>query len=370
MQQLDLAASLEVNSNILKITNLTGHKLISGYPEGRRMWVNIKWYGVSNNLLREDGAYGPLEVTLDGAAQIVNTLLDLNGTNTKIYEAHMAMTQEWASQLLDLGYSASMPLSFDREAGNVSYTLGDLANQTPGSYHETFHFVLNNHVAADNRIPPYGFSYNEARSRNSLPVPAEQYGSPGPGGTYHYYDTLPLNPPSGAVYATIQLMYQPTSWEYIQFLYLANNGQNAFLGNEGAKLLEAWLATGMAEPYVMASATWGQPSAPPPPSCSMPGNPAGLTAVGGKRLVTLNWTASDPAPLSGYRVYYDQSGKMQLRASVGHDVLTYRDTGLTRGVTYCYVVTAWTDCNGNGIFDPGVDNESAPSIKACAVPTN
>ena len=34
-QQLKLAASLSVSGNTLKVTNLTGHKLISGYPEGQ-----------------------------------------------------------------------------------------------------------------------------------------------------------------------------------------------------------------------------------------------------------------------------------------------------------------------------------------------
>jgi hypothetical protein len=65
-QQLDLAASLSVTGNTLKVVNLTGHKLISGYPEGRRMWLNVKWYDAGNNLLREDGKYGDLQVTLDG----------------------------------------------------------------------------------------------------------------------------------------------------------------------------------------------------------------------------------------------------------------------------------------------------------------
>lgn len=64
-----------------------------------------------------------------------------------------------------------------------------------------------------------------------------------------------MNPPAGAGYAEIRLMYQSTSWEYIQFLYLANDGQNAFLANEGAYLLEAWLNTGMAEPVEMAELT-------------------------------------------------------------------------------------------------------------------
>ena len=102
------------------------------------------------------------------------------------------MTQEWASQLLALGYSASMPLSYDRVSGAVDYTLGQLAGQAPGTSHETFHFVLNNTSIKDNRIPPYGFDREEARNRNALPVPADQYGNQAPA------ETGPAPPPSMA----------------------------------------------------------------------------------------------------------------------------------------------------------------------------
>jgi len=254
IQQLNLAASLVVNGNTLKVTNLTGHKLISGYPEGRRMWLNVKWYDGGSILLREDGAYGTITADINGTATPVKTIL--NPGTTKVYEAHYGMTQEWANQLIALGYPPTLALSYDRVTGAVAYTLGQLAAQATGTYHETFHFVLNNTVTKDNRIPPYGFSYNEARTRNALPVPATQYGNPAAGGTYNYWDEVALNPPPGATRAEIRLLYQPTSWEYVQFLYLANNGQNAFLANEGVNLRNAWLNTGMAEPHVMAIANW------------------------------------------------------------------------------------------------------------------
>jgi hypothetical protein len=362
-QQLQLAASLSVSGNTLKVTNLTGHKLISGYPEGRRMWLNVKWYNSDDVLLREDGKYGLLNVSTPGAPSQVKTILNLSDPDTKIYEAHYAMTQEWANQLVSLGYSPTLPLSYDRLTGAADYTLGQLAAQAPGTYHETFHFVLNNHVSKDNRIPPYGMTYDDARVRNALPVPAAQYGSPAPGGTYNYWDAISLSPPAGAAYATIDLLYQSTSWEYIQFLYLANNKTNAFLANEGVNLLNAWLNTGMSEPVVMASATWGTP---PAPTCETPGTPQNLTATAGRRSVTLNWSAGSPAPAAGYRVYYDQAGKLLFRAGVPAGTTTYTDSGLTRNTQYCYRVTAWNDCNGNGVFDAGVDIESAASNQACA----
>jgi hypothetical protein len=119
----------------------------------------------------------------------------------------------------------------------------------------------------------------------------------------------------------------------------------------------------MAEPYVMASATWG--NAPTPP-CAAPGVPQSLIAKAAKKAVTLAWAAISPAPDGGYRIYYSQSGKLQFRAGVGPATLNYKDTGLTSRVSYTYVVTAWNDCNGNGIFDPGIDQESVPSNTATA----
>ena len=256
MSNLDNAAALSVNGDTVHVVNLTGHKLISGYPEGRRMWLDIK--------LREDGAYGPLQLTFDvngdgnvDVGDTVYSLLDLNDPNTRIYEVHGAITQEWASKLLTYSSAyASVPVAYDRISGAVTYTVGDIAAQAPGTSHETFHFVLNNKVVKDNRIPPYGMAYNAAVVRNILPVPATQYGNPGSGGVYNYWDDFTVNPPAGAVSATISLMYQPTSWEYIQFLDHANSGSNAYLADEGANILDAWLNTGMAAPYVMATATW------------------------------------------------------------------------------------------------------------------
>jgi hypothetical protein len=291
----------------------------------------------------------------------VRTIVDLNGANTKIYEAHYGMTQEWAAQLLSLGYDPSLPLSFNRVTGAVAYTLGQLAAQAPDTSHETFHFVLNNTVLKDNRIPTYGMTYDEARTRNALPVPADQYGNPSAGGTYNYWDDFALNPPAGATYATIDLLYQTTSWEYIQFLYLANNRQNAFLANEGINLLNTWLHNGMSEPVVMASTTWG---APPAPACNAPGTPSNVEATAGKRSITLSWASVSPT--GGYRIYFDQSGKLQFRAGVGPNTLTYKDGGLTSRTEYCYVITAWNDCNGDGVFDASVDKESSPSAPTCA----
>lgn len=270
LKQLSQAATLTVDegTNTVKIVNHTGHKLISGYPEGRRMWLNIKWYDAGGALIHEDGAYGPIAVQLNGTPLTVNSILDLADPNTKIYEAQPGMTQDWAATLIALGYPKGMPLSFDRVTGAVTHTLGELAASSPGTAFKTFHFVLNNTIVKDNRIPPYNMSYDTARARNALPVPATQFGNPGAGGVYDYFDVVTLKLPQAggqAVYAEINLMYQPTSWEYVQFLYLANDRSIPFLADEGLYLLDAWLNTGMAEPYVIATAEWGKKVMPPAP---------------------------------------------------------------------------------------------------------
>lgn len=285
-EQLKKAAFLEVNDNTLKVINTAGHKLITGYPEGRRMWLNITWYDAGDNIVREDGAYGQIQLEMDinGDGEIneldkVDTILDLKDKNTKIYESHPGMTKEWAEQLMSPPFNVpgDLPLSYDRVTGEPKKTLAELASQDSGDTYKTFHFVLNNVMEMDNRIPPYEMSYDETKLRNALPVPEDQYGNPGPGGVYNYWDEIYLNPPktpdypADAVRADIQLLYQPTSWEYVQFLYLANDGSNNFLGGEGKKLLDAWLENGMAEPYMMANTTWTAPEAPPASELSVSG---------------------------------------------------------------------------------------------------
>jgi hypothetical protein len=347
-QQLRLAASLGVEGNEVKIINHTGHKLISGYPEGRRMWLNIKWYDAAGVLLREDGAYGTIGVVVskpsDGSDMEVKSIIDLEGTNTRIYEAHYAVTRDWAVTIEAL-HDPEFELSYDRTGGILctvgEFLLDDTAEDKKaackGDHHDTFHFALNNYVSRDNRIPPYGMSYDEAERRNASPLPQDQYYGK-PGGTYDYYDKLNLNPPGGAKSATIDLLYQPTSWEYIQFLYLANDGTSSFLGDEGNNMLDAWLTTGMAEPLVMASAAWHDSVA----QCEVDAPTLAIASAGDKE-VALSWTALPDENVISYSAYYDQAGKAQQITNLvcaNVDCTSYTDGNLSNGQSYCYKVTA------------------------------
>jgi hypothetical protein len=234
------------------------------------MWLNIKWFDANGGLIREDGAYGGLNVFIPNPAGgpdvEVESIINLDDSNLVIYDAHYAMTQGWADTLLAIGKPTEFALSYDRITGAVDFTLGELAALPADSHHETFHFVLNNYVSKDERIPPYGMRYDIAKERNALPVPAEQY----------EYDLTNLGP-ANAESAQIDLLYQGTSWEYIQFLNNNNTGQNAFLGEEGVNMLEAWINAEvpgampvggdrkMVPPYVMKSVTWGTVTGNTPP---------------------------------------------------------------------------------------------------------
>lgn len=356
IETLQGAASLSVTGNTLKVVNLTGHKLITGYPEGRRMWVRVRWIGPGEQLLREDGAYGDLNVTVNGVPTVVKSILDLDGTGTRIYEAHYGLTQQWAAQLIGLGYASNLPLRYDRLTGNPELTLGMLANQLPGHEEETFHFVLNNTVLKDNRIPPYGMNYEIARKRNALPVPPSQYGNPGPTGTYRHWDEIALQPPVGAIRGDIQLVYQATSWEYIQFLLEANTGQNVFLMNEGVNMYNTWRATGMAEPIVMATATWnGVPITPP-------NAPTNLTARAARGGIAVSWSppTANP-PTGGYVIYRATLEGFAQVAEVNGATTTWIDSNVKSRTTYTYMAKAWNDANANGAFNTGVDPESVAS---------
>lgn len=254
-QMLRDAATLEYDAlaTTLRVTNLTGHKLFTGYPEGRRMWLNARWYDAQGVLLREDGAYGEISATIRGRTWNPRSLLDLDDPHLRLWQVVPGISQEWAAELLTLGVDAATPLEYDRLTGRPKATLGQLAAQPPGARHASFHFVLNDVVMSDNRIPPWGMRYDEALARSCLPVPESLYGDPGPGGAYEHWDLVPLSPPAGARSARFSLMYQTTSWEYVMSLVLANDGSVPHLAEVGIDLAQAWHATGMAEPEVMAT---------------------------------------------------------------------------------------------------------------------
>ncbi|MGA1839261.1 MAG: fibronectin type III domain-containing protein [bacterium] len=91
--------------------------------------------------------------------------------------------------------------------------------------------------------------------------------------------------------------------------------------------------------------------------CTVP-TPTLLTATPDDKQVIITWQEAS-GDITGYRLYYDQSGKAQLIVDLQAPASNYVDTGLTNGQEYCYKLTSYnTDC------------ESGFSNILCATPNN
>ena len=209
---LQHAATMELTVDQLgqevtvKITNETGHKLPSGYPEGRRIWLNLKAYNSLTAQSFESGYYDFATGTLDKVG-------------TKVYEIKPGLSPGLASAL---GLTAG----------------------------PSFHFVLNDTIYSDNRIPPRGFTNAAFDSIQSPPV----------GYTYQdgqYWDEtvypIPFIPDS----VEVSLLYQTTSKEYVTFLKDENTTNDA-----GQVMYDLWNQNGKSAPELMVKQTWSGPPAP------------------------------------------------------------------------------------------------------------
>jgi cytochrome c553 len=191
----DLSVAVEGGRLETTITNQTGHKLPTGYPEGRRMWINIEWRDAAGAVFAENGHY-----------DLVTAVLDTE--STVVYEAK-------------LGIDGAIAAATGLPAG------------------ESFHFVLNNVVLKDNRIPPRGFTNSGFESVQAKPV----------GATYadgQYWDSKDWSIPCGAVEATVRVYFQTSSKEYIEFLRDANTTNSA-----GQIAYDLWVNAGKSAPALM-----------------------------------------------------------------------------------------------------------------------
>ena len=197
----DLAVGLSGSQFKVSVTNNTGHKLPTGYPEGRRIWLNVKFYNAATNLLGESGAYNPATGVLSHDAQV------------KIYEVHPGLETNLANAL-------GLP---------------------PGP---SLHFVLNNRIYEDNRIPPRGFTNAAYEAFGGAPV----------GHSYadgQYWDDTLYSLPAGTVRAEARLYYQSTSKEFVEFLRDEN-----VTNTKGQELYSLWSTNGKCPPTLMQQAEW------------------------------------------------------------------------------------------------------------------
>ena len=179
----------------VRITNWSGHKLPTGFPEGRRMWVQVKFLDENDDVIEEIGGYDYDTATLDT-------------DGATVFEMKLGMDEAVAAA----------------------------ANLEPG---ESFHLVLNNVILKDNRIPPVGFTNSEFEAIRAAPV----------GETYedgqHWHDSY-YQIPAGASSAMVNLWFQTSSREYMEFLRDAN-----VTDNRGQIAWDAYVARGKSAPVVM-----------------------------------------------------------------------------------------------------------------------
>ncbi len=214
----------------VKVTNLTGHKLPTGYPEGRRMWLNVVAFdGVSPmNQIFESGAYDSQTAVLTEDAQV------------KIYESQQGI---WNS--------------------NTS-----TCEIKDGADKKMFHFVLNNCILKDNRIPPLGFRGGD--DIEIMPRGISYPASPQNPEQLVNYDvtryTIPITGAMMPVTVQAKLKYQTASKEYIEFLDAESTANNIPTENlmcdrnwtvgpanqsRGAFMQQLWQDNGKSEPVDM-----------------------------------------------------------------------------------------------------------------------
>ena len=189
------------------VVNETGHKLPSGYPEGRRIWINLKAWSATN-MYYESGAYN------------FNTGVLTQDSAIKIYQIKPGISP-------------------------------DIAAVTNLSSGPSFHFVLNDTIFFDNRIPPRGFSNANFEAIQSPPV----------GYSYadgQYWDDTEYTLPFVPVGIEVTLYYQTVSKEYVEFLKNENTTDDW-----GQIMYDLWNDNGKSTPVAMNTVVWGTPGGLP-----------------------------------------------------------------------------------------------------------
>jgi hypothetical protein len=105
---------------------------------------------------------------------------------------------------------------------------------------KSFHFVLNDIIIKDNRIPPEGFANASFAEHLCQPIGAAYADG-------QYWDEIDLTLPADCERIVARLMYQSVSWEYAKFL-----AEEDRTDDWGKRLYEAWNQTGGCAPIVMA----------------------------------------------------------------------------------------------------------------------
>ncbi|MGH7895653.1 MAG: multiheme c-type cytochrome, partial [Candidatus Binatia bacterium] len=190
-----VSATLTGGDLVVRVTNESGHKLPTGYPEGRRMWLHVRAFDAQRNVVLESGRYVFSTATLTG----------------------------YGVPIGDPAYDPYLHV-WETEQG-ISPTLAPVVGVPAG---RSFHLVLNNQILRDNRIPPRGFTNTAFEAVDAAPVGAAYADG-------QYWDEVLYPVGSSAMSAEVTLYYQTSSREYVEFLRDTNTTTAA-----GSILFSLW----------------------------------------------------------------------------------------------------------------------------------
>jgi len=189
------AAALGEVELAVRVTNLAGHKLPTGYADGRRVWLEIAVIDGAGNVSVQSGAYDPVTAHLEDDPQL------------RKYEA--------------------------------VHGRDGLAED---------HIVLHRQILQDSRIPPRGFQATPV----TAPVGPISF-SDGQGGFVAHDDAifrLKLPPTPGPATVRVRLFYQAVGAHHIEAIAAENTTDT-----RGAELMRLWKETGKAAPFLMTEAS-------------------------------------------------------------------------------------------------------------------
>ena len=176
----------------VRVTNLTGHKLPTGFADGRRIWIALDIGGV----------------TVSGDYQSDDIVSD---TQLRTYQ---------------------------RVYGRTGQTGPDE------------HIARQNTVLSDTRIPPLGFVPTPATAPLGRDYTGGASGALRNDDTVAYTVNVPPRAQTGMTTVTARLFYQATTAAYVHMLATDNHTDT-----KGTEMLDDWMMAGRAAPFEMAHAT-------------------------------------------------------------------------------------------------------------------
>lgn len=359
----------------VKVTNNTGHKIPSGYPDGRRIWLGLNVKDATGAVVYQSGAYDPATATLSN-----------DSTTTALTRARTTT----------INSASNAVMIYEKRTGSAN---------PDGSYAMSVS-LLNEAILFDNRIPPAGFTYAPYAAEGAkfwnymgndgAATPFEE-ASRYPDGQNWDEVTYTFSAPSTATLtARAELYYQSQTREHMEFLkdndtstlrpegppsilapnypltptYLSDSltdttgvlfadlrdfNNQPLNDNWGGVAFAAWLQTGMGAPFAIAADDTAVAAAPAAPT-------GVTTTVFDPFAIDVSW--NPVAGAEGYIVWVryglsDTTASWDRLALVPAGQTTFRNDGLNVAKTYAYKVQAF---NAKGASaDSMVVTQSTPT---------